>query len=169
MNSIKFNILWSTAVKVITIISYAIILSPLFFLLGISIMPITLVIFLIFLSLVPLLSGFIYAYFNAPKFLELTESQLIVHKRKGRKNISYDQISETRIYKPDKSDIRTFGVGGLFGFFGDYKNAVIGNYQAFVGDFNQAFLIKTKDGKNDVISCENREAAMEIIAKNIKI
>ena len=166
MESSKFNIKWSTSVKVITIIGNVISFFPL---LGMLFLPTDLFfIFIVFLSFIPLFFVFIYAFFKSPITLELSETQIIVHKRKGVKIIDYNQILKTEIYKPDKSDIRTFGVGGIFGFFGDFKNSKIGNYQAYVGDFKQAFLIQTKEGKNYVVSCENRDLAMEIITKNIK-
>jgi hypothetical protein len=44
----------------------------------------------------------------------------------------------------------------------------IGNYEAYVGDYKQAFLIETKAGKKYVLSCENRDLAMEIINKAVK-
>ena len=55
------------------------------------------------------------------------------------------------------SDIRLMGNGGFLGYTGLFRNKELGKYTAFVGNYNQAFYIRTKSGKIYVTSSEQRE------------
>jgi len=166
MISTFYDIEWSKSVFFITFTSLAITLLPISFLIF-PIEPLGLSISLALLTLLPLFGGIIYAFFNSPLLLELSDTQIIVHTRKKNKCIEYTDISSIEIYYPVKWEIMTFGIGGLFGFFGHFKNSKIGEYEAFVGDFNQAILIQMKDNKKYVISCKTRKLVMRRINQKI--
>ncbi|MDR0547730.1 MAG: PH domain-containing protein [Dysgonamonadaceae bacterium] len=119
-----------------------------------------------FIAIVPIL---VLGYFalESPFCIELNNESVIIHKLMGKFNLPYSQIANINIYLPDKSEVRYLGSGGFFGFIGKFSNATIGSYQASVGDYSQAFLIKTKDNKHYVFSCENRELVINTIQKQI--
>ena len=48
--------------------------------------------------------------------------------------------------------IRTFGVGGLFGYFGKFSNSKIGNMTWYVTRRDTPVLIKTKGGRKILVS-----------------
>lgn len=41
--------------------------------------------------------------------------------------------------------IRTFGIGGLFGYIGYFKNSILGSYKAYATNSEKAVLIETSD------------------------
>lgn len=97
----------------------------------------------------------------------IINNSLILNKLIGKKVFYFDQIKQISSYKPDSSDIRLFGSGGFFGFIGKFKNAKINTYQSYVGDFNQAILIQTKDEQNFVISCEDYLSVINLVKSKI--
>ena len=50
------------------------------------------------------------------------------------------------------STIRLFGIGGMLGNIGWFKNSQIGIFRAYITDTEKAFLIRLKEGKPVVIS-----------------
>jgi hypothetical protein len=105
---------------------------------------------------------------ESPVFIETNETGIILHKIIGKLVINYEQIAKIEYYKPDSSEIRLFGSGGFFCFVGKFKNKTIGTYQSYVGDYSQSFLIQTKENKNYVFSCENRDLIINTIKTFIK-
>lgn len=43
--------------------------------------------------------------------------------------------------------LRTWGIGGLFGYIGYFKNSILGNYKAYATHTEKAVLIETADQK----------------------
>jgi hypothetical protein len=165
MDTLKFKVKWGTYVKIITgiilliiaIAEYHLVVSLIYSINGL----------LLFLACcIPVI--FIYFALESPSFIEIDTNGLTLHKRKGKLIIRYSQITSVSHYKPDKSEIRYFGSGGVFGFIGRFSNANIGAYQSYVGDYAQAFLIQTKENKKYVLSCENRDLVINTIKTNIK-
>jgi len=166
MNTTKINVKWGTSVKLITTIVCAILVATVYYLIT------SLYLFfdwsiLIALCIVPLI--FLYFLLESPKFLELNKTGIIVHRWKGKLTINYEQISKIEPYKPDYTDIRLIGSGGVFGFIGKFSSSTIGNYQSYVGDNKQAFLIETKEGKKYVLSCGNRDLVINTIKQQIQL
>lgn len=161
----KTNVKWGLSVKIITVTGVVLLLGAMY-LLTFSLFRskdwITLIPVIIILGLL------VYYAWEAPLSLELTDSCFILHKPAGRFTIDIDQISEIEIYKPARFEIRLLGSGGMFGYIGKFKNATIGTYQSFVGDYAQSFRIQTKDGKNYVFSCNNRDLMVDAIKKQIQ-
>ncbi len=66
-------------------------------------------------------------------------------------NASYDLSSITAIEKVEKNHlkgtIRSFGVGGLFGYFGKFYNMKIGKMTFYATRRDQGILIRMGDGK----------------------
>ncbi len=122
-----------------------------------------------FLLSVALIILFIILYFvhKSPVSVEYNESQLIINMLAGQKVINLNDICESGIFKPDRTELRLWGSGGFCGFTGYFRNTKIGKYESFVGDYNQAFYLKTKDNKYFVLSCEGRDALlMKIKTRN---
>lgn len=153
----KINTHWSKSVRVLTIliggvllgaeISWATDLSSAW-----NIVP--------FIS-VPLLM--LYSVWEIPMSLTLTDDKLIINRLAGHTGIDFMQISTVEVYKGNGSDLRLFGSGGFGGYWGVFYNDTIGRYRSYVGDYAQAFWIKTKEGKSYVLSCENRDLVIQTI------
>ncbi len=87
----------------------------------------------------------------------LTEDHIIVQrliknliiKRRDIKTIK--EVSE----KDMQLTIRTFGVGGLFGYFGKFSNAAIGKMTMYATRRNNAILIETTNNKKLLLTPDN--------------
>jgi len=152
----KVNVRWSNQVKFITVLVTILLISTEVGLIyngasGLIIISIALVFFVFMLS--------------APLSITLSDSKLILNKVFGKITINYSQIYLVKPYNPASGDIRVFGSGGFGGYVGIFSNQEIGQYFSYVGDPKQAFLIRTKNGKNYVFSCENMAFIIETVKK----
>lgn len=155
----KYNVEWSKSVRIITIVVLLIIVGTEVTLIGLS--PAIDWIVAILLFIIPITLG--YFILLAPISIEIDESQLVLNRVLGQKIIRYDDIDSIEIYVSDALEVRLFGSGGFCGFVGTFRNKKIGKYQSYVGDYSQAFLIRTKEGKKYVLSCKNRESLISKI------
>lgn len=158
-----FNIPWSNTVK---IISWA--TSLLLIVIGYLTMAKTKSLnnWLLAVFVVVLLLS-IYFVLQAPMSLKLSENKLTIRKLVGVKEIPFSDIEKIEPYDDYHSDIRLMGNGGFFGYTGLFRNKELGKYTAFVGNYSQAFYIRTKSGKTYVISCEQREEVIERIRQKL--
>lgn len=91
----------------------------------------------------------------APQRLEVGESQIVVLRRYNSVVIRRDEVKSVERL-PDnalRGAIRTGGVGGLFGYFGNYYSRSIGSFSLYATGSDNLFLIRKWDGKNIVINC----------------
>jgi hypothetical protein len=161
----KLNVKWSFFVKIVTFAVLLVLVGAEYYIIQSLIQSMDWLM-LIIAIIIPGVA--LYFSFEAPLSIGLTESFLVLHKLNGKLIIDYDQIAYAEIYKPDISEIRLMGSGGVFGYIGKFSNATIGKYQSYVGDYAQSFLIQTKDDKKYVFSCENRDLVISTIKKNFK-
>ena len=79
----------------------------------------------------------------------LTADKLVIHRLFSDITISRKDIVATReINKGDMGlTIRTFGVGGLFGYFGKFSNTKIGRLTMYATRRNNSVLIETANKK----------------------
>lgn len=107
------------------------------------------------------------SYGYAPRFVELTATELVLHRGIGRKAICYADMCRIEPYARKGLPVRVCGIGGVFGFIGRYSNTEYGSYFSYVGDYSQAFFVVLKDGKRYLLSCEDREAVVAEVGKRL--
>ena len=91
----------------------------------------------------------------APQRLEIGESHIVILRRYKSVVINREEIKSVERL-PDnalRGAIRTGGVGGLFGYFGNYYSRSIGSFKLYATSFKHLFLIKLWNGKSVVFSC----------------
>lgn len=98
------------------------------------------------------LIGFSLFYF--PTNIETTNSSLIIHRFLKSKIIPYSFISSADTCIPSAGGLRLCGSGGFLGYWGYFNDIIIGTYFGYYGNRNQCILIKLKNGKQYVVSCE---------------
>lgn len=105
-----------------------------------------------------LLILFVWLYHSAG--YELTTGRIRIKRLLNTVSISRSDIQSIRpLEKAEiRGTIRTFGVGGFFGYFGKFYNARIGKMTWYVSNMNNLLLITMKDGKMVVISPDDRNA-----------
>lgn len=104
----------------------------------------------------PLLAIFLFCYAIAPQYYVLTDSELKIKRLFRSVQLPLTEI-KTAYEVPDakkmaSSSIRTFGVGGLFGYFGKFWNKEQGNMNWYLTNFKNVILIETTTGKKNLIS-----------------
>lgn len=57
--------------------------------------------------------------------------------------------------------IRTFGIGGLFGYIGYYKNSILGSYKAYATNSDNTVLIETNHNGKIVITPDDPNEFIE--------
>jgi hypothetical protein len=60
--------------------------------------------------------------------------------------------------------IRTFGIGGLGGFIGYFRNSILGSYRAFATDAKNTVVLDF-DGKKIVVTPENPEQFVQAVQR----
>ena len=105
---------------------------------------------------------------NAPISARLTTQYFELKKVVGSIRIEYAAISYIGRYRPALSDMKMFGSGGLWGFVGVFRNSDIGSYNAFIGDMQQSFLIRTVEGRVYVFSVEDVDDLIASIKRVIR-
>lgn len=98
------------------------------------------------------LIGFSLFYF--PTNIETTNSSLIIHRFLKSKIIPYSFISSADTCIPSAGGLRLCGSGGFLGYWGYFNDIIIGTYFGYYGNRNQCILVKLKNGKQYVVSCE---------------
>jgi hypothetical protein len=101
----------------------------------------------------------------APQRLEIGDDKIVILRRyrsvvlhrKEIKNIEY--VSKLSF----RGAIRTFGVGGLFGYYGRYYAPALGSFTLYATSFQNLYLIKKWSGESIVISCAEPKYIEEFI------
>lgn len=85
--------------------------------------------------------------------------QLTIHR--PVKNLSFPLSEIESIAELTKGDlkgtIRSFGVGGLFGYFGKFYNMKLGRMTFYATRRDQAVLIRLRSGKQILLTPDDRE------------
>ncbi len=99
------------------------------------------------------------AYIYRPVGYSLTEETLVVHRPISDIVYSLQTLDSVQIVTKEqlKFTIRTFGVGGFWGYFGKFYNSVYGKMTWYVTRRDQLVLIKT-DNKTILLSPDDIES-----------
>jgi len=118
---------------------------------------------------VPTALGLIYfgVLLYSPRKYSITENAFVVHRFIGNYSIPKASIRSVEILqKGVPFAMRTFGVGGLFGYFGTFYNADMGNMQWYITRRDKTVLIKTSSGKKIVVSPDDAEQFVAALQHN---
>ncbi len=93
--------------------------------------------------------AFILVYVYRPVSYTVTNDQLAINRIAGTVFISRAAIKKVDIINKKVVDgaVRTFGVGGLFGYFGKFSNSKIGAMTWYVSRMDKLVLITTESEK----------------------
>lgn len=71
------------------------------------------------------------------------DGELLIHRLGWATRYPLDDLRSVR-FEPGVSmgSIRLFGIGGLFGYIGRYRNASIGSYRAYMTDRSRTVVLK---------------------------
>ena len=91
--------------------------------------------------------------FSIQKYL-IENNKLIIKRPIGERRISITNITEIRLVNEGDMavTIKTFGNGGLFGYYGQFRNRTFGSITLYTTQRANRVFIKTKSGKKIIIS-----------------
>jgi hypothetical protein len=106
-------------------------------------------------------------YLYGPKKYVVGNFDIAISRPIGDVIIHVKDITEIRVLKDYEMDgtTRTFGVGGLFGWFGSFYNRNIGDMKMYATNQNNMVIIHTRQGEIIVISPDDKDFVGRIIAK----
>ncbi len=101
------------------------------------------------------MAGIILAcYIYRPQYYILNTDGLQIKRTINSRTIAYSEIAEIRLLEKEelRGIIRTFGVGGLFGYFGRFRSGKLGVMNFYTTQGNNKTLIVLKNGEKVVIT-----------------
>lgn len=157
----------SKAMNYLTIASFIIIIASIVYVLFMMIyqhMPIWEGVLVILILVGALFAPFL----TYPQYIIVTDEGIGIHTLARTRFIPYSNI-ET-IERLDKSciqggTIRLFGIGGMLGNIGWFRNSQLGTFRAYITDSNKVFLIRLKQGKPIAISVSEPDDFMPFYLK----
>lgn len=157
----------SKAMNYLTIASFIIIIASIVYVLLMMIylhMPIWEGVLVIIILVGALFAPFL----TYPQYIIVTDEGIGIHTLARTRFIPYSNI-ET-IERLDKSciqggTIRLFGIGGMLGNIGWFRNSQLGTFRAYITDSNKVFLIRLKQGKPIAISVSEPDDFMPFYLK----
>lgn len=112
----------------------------------------------IFISFVLFLT-YVISYSFSPKSYEINETNVIIKRAFNNVTLNRSQIKDILKIENGKLywSIRTFGVGGLFGYFGKFWSKEFGNMTWYATRRDKAIMIITKENKKIVLTPDEVE------------
>lgn len=103
---------------------------------------------------VALLLVYFLAFAFRPINYDLTNDKIIVHRLVSDVEIDRTKIKSVELIKKEEigASIRTFGVGGLFGYFGRFVNVNLGKMTWYATRKDRAVLIRTIDNEKIILT-----------------
>ena len=120
-----------------------------------------------FFTVIPLLAIYFTTFSFRPIDYNITSDKLVIHRAIKDVIIKREDIRSVQpIHKNQmKWTIRTFGVGGLFGYYGEFVNSNFGNMTWYATRRDKTVLIETIDDKKLIVTPDQPEAFIkELIA-----
>lgn len=152
-------IIWSRTVNVLSVLTAL-------FLLGILIwMPMSAYHRMMLFCLEAIV--FISSLYYAPMSLTLTSRVLGVRRLLTTRRINVSDIVSVRACAPSSMGWRVCGSGGFLGYWGWWRSAAEGTYFAYVGRYDEAFLIELKSGRKYMLSCRDSASMIEAVNRLI--
>lgn len=104
-------------------------------------------------------------YLFRPINYRIASDSVVVHRSVKDIEIKIQDIDEVRLLS--KTDLawswRILGVGGLFGYFGNFANKKLGSMKWYLTRRDQSVLLLTKEGKKIIISPDDRQNFVEML------
>lgn len=92
----------------------------------------------------------------------IVKTYLLKHK------ILVRDIESVELFRPSRGSMRLFASGGYFGYWGIFRDLIIGTYAAYFGKPSDCFLVRMKNGSKYVLGCENPEEMVKYIQNQIR-
>lgn len=105
--------------------------------------------------------------FYAPASVSADDNALTVHRLIRETRIPYSSIASVKPCTVMAASNGPFSSGGLFGYWGKFKDERIGPFFGYYGKPDQCFLVRLKNGKAYVIGCDDSAAILAHIQSHL--
>lgn len=101
----------------------------------------------------------------APQRLEISKSRIVILRRYNSVTIDAQEIESIELLPKNalRGAVRTGGVSGFFGWFGNYYTLKLGSFKLYATNFDSLFLVTKLDGKKIVFSCSEPEKMKQLV------
>jgi len=108
---------------------------------------------------VVLLLIYFIAFAFRPISYQVSADKLAIHRLFWDVKINRDQIKSVELLDKEKISwsVRTFGVGGLFGYYGKFANKKIGSMTWYATRKDRTVLVKTMDNRKIILTPDEPE------------
>lgn len=111
----------------------------------------------------------IFGLYYCPKFIVADEYALTLHRVLASPMVfPYSSLQSADTCYPVTGIIRVWASCGFFGYWGYFQDYMIGSYVGCYGDRNNCILVKTKDGHQYVLGCDDADALISCIDSQLK-
>lgn len=83
------------------------------------------------------------------------------------KGIPLADIDFVELCKPTMAERRICGSGGFFGYWGWFREPLIGKYFAYYGKASDCFLVSLKNGSKYLLGCQNAPTMVAYLQSRI--
>ncbi len=117
--------------------------------------------------LLMLLTVYASAYLFSPLAYEITADAVVIHRPIRNVLIPLHTITSVEPAGRDrlKNAIRTFGVGGLFGYYGKFLNRAIGNMTWYATRRDQGVLLTTRDNQKILLTPDDPDRFIRMLGR----
>ncbi|MCW3106086.1 MAG: hypothetical protein JWQ09_592 [Segetibacter sp.] len=121
-----------------------------------------------FFTALPILAIYFATFFFRPIYYDITEDKLVIHRTIKDVIIKRQDIKRVEPIHKDqmKWTIRTFGVGGLFGYYGFFVNSKLGDMTWYATRRDKTVLIETVDDKKFIVTPDEPEAFIKQLSEH---
>lgn len=102
---------------------------------------------------------YIFCLVYSPRAYSINNDSIIIHRYIGGVDINKEDVKSIEMIDKDqlRGTIRTFGVGGLFGYFGKFWNKKIGKLAMYATRMDRVILITTNFDTKIIITPDEVE------------
>lgn len=99
------------------------------------------------------------SYLFRPTGYTVTPEELVIRRPIGNVRLKREEIRSVELVERNQvsGSIRTFGVGGLFGYYGHFANFNLGRMTWYATRRDHPVLVRTVLGRKIVLTPDNRE------------
>lgn len=110
-----------------------------------------------------LLTIYLICWYLKPLSFDINEDEIIIRRWFKSVHINKSEIESLDLIEKNRirGSIRTFGVGGLFGWYGKFNNDELGSMTWYLTRRDRPILITTKSGKKILLSPDDTEGFLK--------
>lgn len=107
------------------------------------------------------------ALYFYPLSVEVDDEAVTVNFPARRRSFKLSDIASAEDVQPTMGEWRICGSGGFFGYWGWFRNKVLGRYFAYYGRGSECFIIRLRSGQIYMLGCEDHATVLRWIQARI--